>query len=142
MMVLDWLSQQFNNNPSLYSTLYWITYVFAMLSVLSIIIALFWYSRARKKFSSPIAKKKVSAVVLVIILIVLLIIIQLLLSAFQENLLYIVSFVILMVSLTLLGFRTITNIFLSLIYRRKRKVTDYNPLVSLIVPAYNEALVI
>jgi poly-beta-1,6 N-acetyl-D-glucosamine synthase len=141
-MVLDWLSQQFNNNPSLYSTLYWITYVFAMLSVLSVIIALFWYSRARKKFSSPIAKKKISSVILVIILIVTLIIIQLLLSAYQENTLYIVSFVILMISLTLLGIRTFSNIFLSLIYRRKRKRTDYNPLVSLIVPAYNEAKVI
>ncbi|NHJ39258.1 MAG: glycosyltransferase family 2 protein, partial [Asgard group archaeon] len=108
----------------------------------SIIIALFWYSIIRKKFSSPIAKKKLSAVGLIIILIVILIIIQLLLSIFQENMLYLVSFVILMISLAILGFKTSSNIILSLIYRGKRKRTDYRPLVSLIVPAFNEAKVI
>jgi poly-beta-1,6 N-acetyl-D-glucosamine synthase len=141
-MVFEKLSQLFNNNPTLYSTLYWIAYGFAILSVLSVIIALFWYSIVRKKFSSPIAKKKLSAVGLVIILIVILIIIQLLLSVFQENILYLVSFVILMISLALLGFKTYSNIILSLIYRGKRKKTDYRPLVSLIVPAFNEAKVI
>ncbi|NHK30566.1 MAG: glycosyltransferase family 2 protein, partial [Asgard group archaeon] len=141
-MVFEKLSQLFNSNPTLYSILYWIAYGFALLSVLSVIIALFWYSIIRKKFSSPIAKKKLSAVGVIIILVVILMIIQLLLSVFQENLLYIVSFVILMISLALLGFKTYSNIILSLIYRGKRKRTDYSPLVSLIVPAYNEAKVI
>lgn len=141
-MVFEKLSQLFNNNPALFSTLYWIAYGFAILSVLSVIIALFWYSIIRKKFSSPIAKKKLSAVGFVIILIVILIIIQLLLSIFQEDILYLVSFVILMISLALLGFKTSSNIILSLIYRGKRKRTDYRPLVSLIVPAFNEAKVI
>ncbi|NHK32515.1 MAG: hypothetical protein FK730_14270, partial [Asgard group archaeon] len=104
-MAFEKLSQLFNSNPTLYSTLYWIAYGFAMLSVLSIIIALFWYSIIRKKFSSPIAEKKLSAVGFVIILIVILIIIQLLLSIFQENILYLVSFIILMISLALLGFK-------------------------------------
>lgn len=141
-MVFEKLSQLFNNNPTLYSTLYWIAYGFAMVSVLSVIIALIWYSLIRKKFSSPIAKKKLPAVGLVIILIVILIIIQLFLSVFQENILYLVSFVILMISLALLFFKTGSNIILSLIYRGKRKRTDYRPLVSLIVPAFNEAKVI
>ncbi|NHJ84137.1 MAG: glycosyltransferase [Asgard group archaeon] len=141
-MVFEELSQLFNNNPTLYSTLYWIAYIFAMVSVLSIIIALFWYSIARRKFSSPNPKKKISAVSLVIILIVILIVVQLMLALFKEDLLYIVSFIILMISLALLGFKTITNIFLSIIYRGKQKRTEYNPLVSLVVPAYNEAKVI
>ncbi|MCE7746141.1 MAG: glycosyltransferase family 2 protein [Candidatus Heimdallarchaeota archaeon] len=141
-MVFEKLSQLFNNNPTLYSTLYWIAYIFAMLSVLSVIIALFWYSTIRNKFSSPKAQKKISAVGIVMIIIAILIIIQLLLIVFQEDILYIVTFVILMISLTILGFKTGTNIILSLLYRGKRKRIDYRPLVSMIVPAYNEAKVI
>ena len=141
-MVFEKLSQIFSNNPTVYSTLYWLAYIFAMLSVLSVIVALFWYSIIRNKFSSPIAQKKISAVGLVMIIIAVLIVIQLLLLIFRENILYIVTFVILMISLAILGFKTGTNIILSLLYRSKHRETDYRPLVSLIVPAYNEAKVI
>jgi poly-beta-1,6 N-acetyl-D-glucosamine synthase len=47
-----------------------------------------------------------------------------------------------MISLALLAFRTIVYITLSLLYKSKPEKSDYSPLVSLIVPAFNEAKVI
>ena len=141
-MVLEKLSQLFYNNPTLFSILYWIAFIFAMVSVLSVIIALFWYSIIRNKFSSPTAQKKISAVGFIMIIIAILIVIQLFLLLFRENILYIVTFAILMTSLALLVIKTGTNIVLSLLYRSKAKKTNYRPLVSLIIPAFNEAKVI
>ncbi len=127
---------------NIYPIVYWTTYAFAMISVVIVVLSLLWYLNARKKFSSPIAKKKISAVGLVTIFTVILAIIQLLMSVYRLELLYNFSFSILIISSVIHGSRLIGRIIVSFSYRTKQKKTTYNPLVTLILPAYNEAKVI
>lgn len=138
-LIFDFLSQ-----PYVFPILYWITYIFAVLAMLSVIFSFIWYSRARKRFSSPMKKSKISSFVIVLLIIIIVGTSQLLLSVFNEDLLFKVSSILLTISLVFQGLRTFTNISFSSLYksRNKAQTVTNKPLVSLIVPAYNEAKVI
>ncbi len=129
-------------NPYIYPIFYWITYFSAIIGVTTVFGTLLWYFKARKKFSSPVKKSKLSAVNLIFIVIIGVIISQLVLSIFQRELLYQISYVLFLVSVIFLGIRSIVNISTSLAYRTKTKELESRPLVSIVLPAYNEEKVI
>ena len=129
-------------HPNVYPIFYWITYFSAIIGVTTVIGTLMWYFKARKKFSSPVKNSKISAVNFILIVIIAVIISQLVLSIFQRELLYQISYILFLVSVIFLGIRTTVNISTSLAYRTKAKELKSRPLVSIVLPAYNEEKVI
>ncbi|MFX0032879.1 MAG: glycosyltransferase [Candidatus Hodarchaeota archaeon] len=132
----------FINFLNIYPVVYWITYISAIIGVLTVIITLFWYGNARKKFSSPIKKKKFSSVKIILTIITILGIIQLILSLFAQELLYQLTSIIFITLSVFFGFKTFVNLSTSLLLRPKIKEFETTPSVSIIIPAYNEAKVI
>ncbi|MEM4206710.1 MAG: glycosyltransferase family 2 protein [Nitrososphaerota archaeon] len=136
-MVFAFLSNQY-----VYPVLYVITYISALTAVGTFIATLIWYARVRRKFSSPVKKQGVSALSLIIVMILLIGLFQVAMSILQQELMYTVSFYLFVISIILLGVRTIVNISTSLAYKSRVKAKMREPLVSIIVPAFNEGTVI
>ena len=142
MAFLGILIIQFIIHPLIYPLFYWMTYFSTIIGVLTVIITISWYSKVRKKFSSPMKQSKISAIRLIILIVTIVGVSQLVLLVLYEELLFQVSVVLLISSLIFQGVRTITSVSLSLAYRNKNERTNVEPLVSIILPAYNEAKVI
>ena len=142
MVFIGVLIIQFIIHPLIYPLFYWMTYFSTIIGVLTVIFTISWYSKVRKKFSSPMKQSKISAVRLIVLIVTIVGVSQLVLIVFYEELLFQVSIVLLITSLIFQGVRTITNISLSLTYRNKNERTNNGPLVTIILPAYNEAKVI
>jgi len=119
-----------------------ISYISAIICVLTVIITLFWYGNARKRFSSPIKKKTFSSVKIVLTIITILGIIQVLLSLFAQELLHQVTSILFITLSAFFGFRTFVNLSTSILFRPKTKGLEATPSVSIIIPAYNEGKVI
>ncbi|WEU40538.1 MAG: glycosyltransferase family 2 protein [Candidatus Odinarchaeum yellowstonii] len=132
----------FLSNPYIYPVLYVITYISALTAVGTFIATLVWYARVRKKFSSPIKKQGVSSLSLIIVMVVLIGLLQVAMSILQQELMYTISFYLFLVSIIFLGVRTVVNISTSLAYRSQVKAETSQPLVSIIVPAFNEGRII
>ncbi len=132
----------FINFLNIYPIVYWISYISASISVLTIIITLFWYGKARKRFSSPIKKNTFSSVKIILTIITILGIIQVILSLFAQELLYKVTSVLYITLSVFFGFRTFVNLSTSLLFRPNIKELETTPSVSIIIPAYNEGKVI
>ena len=133
---------EFINFLNIYPIVYLISYISAIICVLTVIITLFWYGNARKRFSSPIKKKKFSSVKIVLTIITILGIIQVLLSLFAQELLYQVTSILFITLSAFFGFRTFVNLSTSILFRPKTKGLEATPSVSIIIPAYNEGKVI
>ncbi|MFX1362968.1 MAG: glycosyltransferase, partial [Promethearchaeota archaeon] len=129
-------------NPFVYPVLYWITYISALAAIITLIGTLLWYFRARKKFSSPMKRSKITSVGITTLAIIAVGIIQVVLSIFNRDLLYVISFYLFIGSLIFLGIRTFVNVSSSLAYRSRVKPAEEGARVSIIVPAYNEEKVI
>jgi len=121
---------------------YWITYISAIIGVLTIIITLFWYGNARIRFSSPIKKKTFSSVKIILTIITILGIIQVILSLFAQELLYQLTSILFITLIIFFGFRTFVNLSTSLLFRPNIKESGNIPSVSIIIPAFNEGKVI
>ncbi len=130
------------SNPIVYPILYITTYISALTAVATFITTLIWYAKVRKKFSSPVKKQGLTSLKLVIFTIVVIGLIQVSLSILQRELMYTVSFYLFIISIIFLAVRTVVNISLSLAYRSRVKSEGVQPLVSIIVPAFNEEKVI
>ncbi len=132
----------FINFLNIYSMVYWITYISAIIGALTVIITLFWYGNARIRFSSPIKKKAFSSVKIILTIITVLGIIQVILSLFAQELLYQVTSILFITLSVFFGFRTIVNLSTSLLFRPNIKESGTISSVSIIIPAYNEGKVI
>lgn len=132
----------FLSHPFVYPVLYVITYISALTAVATFITTLVWYAKVRKKFSSPVKKQGLSALKTILIVVVLIGVIQVAMSILQQDLMYTISFYLFLVSIIFLGVRTAINVSTSLAYRSKVKAGVNQPLVSIIVPAFNEGKVI
>ncbi|MHA1349545.1 MAG: glycosyltransferase family 2 protein, partial [Promethearchaeota archaeon] len=121
---------------------YWITYISAIIGVLTVFITLFWYARARERFSSPIKKKTFSSVKIILTIITFLGIIQVILSLFAQELLYQITSILFITLSVIFGFRTFINLSTSLLFRTSIKEYGTIPSVSIIIPAYNEGKVL
>ncbi len=133
---------RFINLLNFYPIVYWISHISAIISVLTIIITLFWYGNARKSFSSPIKNKKFSSVKIILTIITILVIIQVILSLFAQELLYQITSILFITLSIFFGFRTFVNLSTSLLFRPNVKEFETTPSVSIIIPAYNEGKVI
>jgi poly-beta-1,6 N-acetyl-D-glucosamine synthase len=132
----------FINFLYIYPLTYWITYISAIIGVLTVIITLFWYAKARIRFSSPIKKKTFSSVKIILTIITILGIIQVILSLFAQELLYQLTSILFITLSAIFGFRTFINLSTSLLFRSSIKEFGTTPSVSIIIPAYNEGKVI
>jgi len=136
------LITHFINFLYIYPLAYWITYISAIIGVLTVFITLFWYARARERFSSPIKKKTFSSVKIILTIITILGIIQVILSLFAQELLYQITSILFITLSVIFGFRTFINLSTSLLFRTSIKEYGTMPSVSIIIPAYNEGKVI
>ncbi len=136
------LITHFINFLYIYPLAYWITYISAIIGVLTVFITLFWYARTRERFSSPIKKKTFSSVKIILTIITILGIIQVILSLFAQELLYQLTSILFITLSVFFGFRTFVNLSTSLLFRPNIKEFGTIPSVSIIIPAYNEGKVI
>ncbi len=111
----------FINFLYIYPLAYWITYISAIIAVLTVIITLFWYAKARRRFSSPIKKKTFSSVKIILMIITILGIIQVILSLFAKELLYQLTSILFISLSVIFGFRTFINLSTSLLFRSNIK---------------------
>lgn len=130
------------SHPLVYPIFYWITFFSTIMGVLTVFVTLGWYSKIRTKFSSPVKSTTFSAVRIILLLTILVGAIQLIVSVFHKELLYFLSFILFMITLVFQGVRMVIHVFLSVTYQNKHQVTTNRPLVSILLPAYNEEKVI
>jgi len=128
--------------PYIYPILYWITYISAIIGFLAIFIIVFWYGKVRKRFSSPVKDGSISAFKFILIVIIILGFSQFLLSIFFREIFFQLSNILFIISAIFLGIRVIVNIPFSILFRPTNKTLEDLPLVSIIIPAYNEGKVI
>lgn len=103
-----------------------------------------WYSHARRRFSSPTQHTGLSVAGLILATTILIIAIQISVAFLNPDLLYHISFYLFLVSLAMFAVRNIVTLGGAYLHNRRERhdapitLTDEAPLVSVIVPAYNE----
>lgn len=123
---------------------YLVTYGSLLVCLFTVIATFIWYSRVRKKFSSPIQHSGLSVAGLILGTAILIIVIQISVLLLYPNLLYHISFYLFLVSLAMFAVRNVVTLGGAYLHKRREKrdsriaLTDETPLVSVVVPAYNE----
>jgi hypothetical protein len=123
---------------------YIVTYVSLLVCLFTVIATFLWYTRVRKKISSPIKHSELSVAKLILATTILIILIQICAVILYPDFLYQVSFYLFLISSTMFVVRSVvTFVGAYLDKRRERRdsssqITNETPLVSVIVPAYNE----
>jgi poly-beta-1,6 N-acetyl-D-glucosamine synthase len=123
---------------------YMITYGSLLVCLFTVIGTFLWYSHARKKFSSPTQHTGLSIAGLILATTILIIIIQIGVALLNPELLYHISFYLFSISLAMFAVRNIITLGGAYLHNRRERhdsantLTNEAPLVSVIVPAYNE----
>jgi len=123
---------------------YIITYFSLLVCLFTVIITFLWYPYVRKRFSSPIRHSGLSVVKLLLVTAILVIVVQICLVLLYPDLLYQISFYLFFVSLVMFTIRNVVTLGGAYLHKRREKkdsgsdFTDRTPLVTVIVPAYNE----
>lgn len=120
------------------------TYGSLLICLVTVIATFIWYSHVRKKFSSPIQHSGLSVASLILVTTILIIIIQIGVMFLYPDLLYQISFYLFLVSLAMFAIRNIVTLGGATLHKIRQKhssnlnPTNETPLVTVIVPAYNE----
>jgi biofilm PGA synthesis N-glycosyltransferase PgaC len=123
---------------------YVVTYVSLLVCLFTVIAAFLWYPRVRKKFSSPIKHSGFSVAKLILGTTILIIVVQICLMFLYPDFLYQISFYLFFVSLVMFAIRNLVTFGGAYLHKRREQhdsssdLTDRTPLVTVIVPAYNE----
>ncbi len=123
---------------------YIITYFSLLVCLFTVIITFLWYPYVRKRFSSPIRHSGLSVVKLLLVTAILVIVVQICLVLLYPDLLFQISFYLFFVSLVMFTIRNVVTLGGAYLHKRREKkdsgsdFTDRTPLVTVIVPAYNE----
>ena len=123
---------------------YIVTYISLVVCLFTVIITFLWYPHVRKKFSSPIKHSGLSVVKLLLVTTILIIVVQICLLFLYPNFLYQISFYLFFISLIMFTIRNSVTIGGAYLHKRREQrdsgsdLTDRPPLVTVIVPAYNE----
>jgi biofilm PGA synthesis N-glycosyltransferase PgaC len=123
---------------------YVVTYVSLLVCLFTVIAAFLWYPRVRKKFSSPIKHSGFSVAKLILGTTILIIVVQICLMFLYADFLYQISFYLFFVSLVMFAIRNLVTFGGAYLHKRREQhdsssdLTDRTPLVTVIVPAYNE----
>jgi len=135
--------------PVFYQLEYWLTYFFLLAALITLIGSLLWYPRVRRKFASPIKRPGASVATLVLATFGLILLVQIFLTLFYQNMLYQFSSLLFSISLVMVAARNLVTISLATLHwiKKSRKKDETNlskdsPLVSIVIPAYNEEKVI
>ncbi|UCH32608.1 MAG: glycosyltransferase family 2 protein [Candidatus Bathyarchaeota archaeon] len=120
------------------------TYLSLLICLVTVIATLLWYPHARKKFSSPIKNSGLSVAKLILGTAILIIIIQIGIMLLYSEFLYQISFYLFFISLMMFAIRNLVTFGGAFLHKRREKrdspsnLMSEPPLVSVIVPAYNE----
>jgi biofilm PGA synthesis N-glycosyltransferase PgaC len=123
---------------------YIVTYLSLLICLVTVIATLLWYPRARKKFSSPIKHSGLSVAKFILGTAILIIIVQIGVLFLYSDFLYHISFYLFFISLVMFAIRNLVTFGGAYLHKRhERHVSTSNlsngiPLVTVIVPAYNE----
>lgn len=123
---------------------YIVTYISLLICLFTVIATFIWYPRVRKKFSSPIRHSGLSVVKLILGTTILIIVVQICAVFLYVDFLYQISFSLFFVSLVMFTIRNLVTIGGAYLHKRRERkdsgsgFTDKTPLVTVIVPAYNE----
>lgn len=144
-MLRDVLSINLDSVLAFFSQLsYMVTYASLLICLFTVVATFLWYSHVRKKFSSPTQHTGLSVAGLILATTILIIVIQISVLFLYPNLLYQISFYLFLVSLAMFAIRNTVTIGGAYLHSRREKhdppvtLTDEAPLVSVVVPAYNE----
>ncbi|MFX1535962.1 MAG: glycosyltransferase family 2 protein, partial [Promethearchaeota archaeon] len=123
---------------------YVVTYISLVVCLCTVIITFLWYPKARKKFSSPIKHSSLSIMQLLLVTTLLIIAVQISLLILYPDFLFQISFYLFFISLLMFIIRNSVTIGGAYLHKRREKrdsgsdLTERLPLVTVIVPAYNE----
>jgi biofilm PGA synthesis N-glycosyltransferase PgaC len=123
---------------------YIITYFSLLVCLITVIITLLWYPHVRKRFSSPIKHSGLSVVKFLLVTTILIIVVQICLLLLYPDFLYQISFYLFFISLIMFTIRNSVTLGGAYLHKRREKrdsgsdLIDRTPLVTVIVPAYNE----
>ena len=123
---------------------YVVTYVSLLVCLFTVIATFLWYPRVRKRFSSPIKHSGFSVAKLVLGTAILIIVVQICGLFLYPDFLYQISFYLFFVSLVMFAIRNLVTFGGAYLHKRSEQhdsssdLSDGTPLVTVIVPAYNE----
>ncbi len=123
---------------------YIVTYVSLLVCLFTVVATFLWYPRVRKKFSSPIKHSGFSVAKLILGTTILIIVVQICVMFLYPDLLYQISFYLFFVSLVMFVIRNLVTFGGAFLHKRGEKhhsssvLPEDTPLVTVIVPAYNE----
>ncbi|MCW4040506.1 MAG: glycosyltransferase [Candidatus Bathyarchaeota archaeon] len=125
---------------------YSVTYLSLVICLVTVIATCLWYPRVRKKFASPIKHSGVSVARLLFGTTVLIILIQIGVMSFSPDVLHQMAFGLFLISLLAFTSRNAVALVGAYLHKRREQhasrssLVDDGPLVTVIVPAYNEEL--
>lgn len=142
-LYLNFISFNLNSFFAFFNQLgYIVTYVSLLTCLFTIIITLLWYIHVRKKFSSPVRHSGLSVLEFLLATAIAIVAVQICLVLFYQSLLYQISFYLFFISLTMFAVRNVITLGTAYVHKRhEQKGFDpqgRTPLVTVIVPAYNE----
>ncbi|UCH70890.1 MAG: glycosyltransferase [Candidatus Bathyarchaeota archaeon] len=123
---------------------YLVTYVSLLVCLFTVIATFLWYPRVRRKFSSPIKHSGLSVAILILGTTILIIVVQVGLMFLYPGFLYQISFYLFFVSLVMFAVRNSVTFGGAYLHKRREQhnssldLTNRTPLVTVVVPAYNE----
>jgi len=123
---------------------YVVTYISLLICLFTVIATFLWYPRVRKKFSSPIKHSGLPVAKLILATTILIIVIQICVMFLYPYLLYQISFYLFFISLVMFAIRNSVTFVGAYLHKRHEQhdlssdPTNGTPLVTVIVPAYNE----
>lgn len=123
---------------------YLVTYVSLLICLFTVIATFLWYPGVRKKFSSPIKHSGYSVAKLILATTILILIVQICLMFLYPDFLYQISFYLFLVSSVMFAIRNLVTFGGAYLHKRREqhdstsRPTKGTPLVTVIVPAYNE----
>ncbi len=120
------------------------TYASLLICLFTVIATFIWYTHVRKKFSSPVQHAGLSVARLILATTILIIVIQISVMFLYPDLLYQISFYLFLVSLAMFTIRNVVTLGGASLHKIRQhpksslSLTNETPLVTVIVPAYNE----
>jgi poly-beta-1,6 N-acetyl-D-glucosamine synthase len=124
---------------------YIVTYASLLICLCTVTATFLWYPRVRRKFSSPIKHAGLSVANLILGTTILIIVVQIGVMFLYPDFLYHISFYLFFVSLVMFTIRNLVTFGGAYLHKRREQhdlrsdLTNGTPVVTVIVPAYNEA---
>jgi biofilm PGA synthesis N-glycosyltransferase PgaC len=123
---------------------YVVTYLSLLICLITVIITFIWFPSVRRRFSSPIRHSGLSVMKLLLATAIFIILLQIVILFSVPNLLYQISFYLFFISLIMFTIRNSVTFGGAFLHKRRERHDIHSnglgqtPLVSVIVPAYNE----